>query len=197
MFAEIMAGRNRAASLTVEMVQRIPSQKDPSHRGNRGVSKPAVMRQPNRSPNKVGCMPRFEPSNGDQLVEAVRGLSRPDVPPFARICKTFRNKRPRSASTGSQAGEPTPIFRGRLRCAVIASCLSRRRPRVRVPSTPPTPSLRSVLGVVDVLRQPAKAIALARKRESRRPRQLPASQLLTLFRSHLRPTADSRRSFCQ
>jgi hypothetical protein len=84
--------------------------------------------------------PRFEPSNGDQLVEAVRGLSHPDVPPFARICKTFRNRRPRSASTGSQAGEPTPIVRGRLRCAVIASCLSRRRPRVRVPSTPPFPS---------------------------------------------------------
>jgi hypothetical protein len=50
---------------------------------------------------------------------------------FARICKTFPNRRPRSASTGSQAGEPTAICRGWLRCAVIASCLSRRRPRGR------------------------------------------------------------------
>ncbi len=37
---------------------------------------------------------------------------------FARICKPFRNRRPRSASTGHHVGEPTPIFRGRLRCAV-------------------------------------------------------------------------------
>ena len=57
---------------------------------------------------------------------------------FARICKTFRNRRPRSAATRHSAGKPTPIFRGRLRCAAIGIGLSRRRPRVRVPSTPPT-----------------------------------------------------------
>jgi hypothetical protein len=68
----------------------------------------------------VAC-PRFEPSNRGLLVGAVRGLSRPDVPPFARICKTFRNRRPRSASTGSQAGEPTPICR--VGCGVLSFLL--------------------------------------------------------------------------
>src|SRR5215510_39511 len=56
---------------------------------------------------------------------------------FARICKPLRNRRPRSASNGQAAGQPAPIFRGRLRSAAVASGLSRRRPRVRVPSTPP------------------------------------------------------------
>ena len=60
------------------------------------------------------------------------------VATLARTCKMFRNRRPHSALTGEPTGEPTPFFRGRLRCAVIASRLSRRRPRVRVPSTPPT-----------------------------------------------------------
>jgi hypothetical protein len=121
---------------------------------------------------RVAC-PRFEPSNGDQLVEAVRGLSRSDVPPFARICKTFRNRRPRLASTGSQAGEPTPIFRGRLRCAVVASCLSRRRPRVRVPSTPPF-ALRAN-GYSPFSGMPPSPSASASRHESRRPRQLQES----------------------
>src|SRR4029453_14840774 len=85
----------------------------------------------------VAC-PRFEPSNRGLLVGAVRGLSRPDVPPFARICKTFPNRGPRSASTGTQAGGPTPIYGGGLRGGAIGIGLSRRRPRVRVPSTPPT-----------------------------------------------------------
>jgi hypothetical protein len=69
--------------------------------------------------------------NGPTVAHCREGL-------LARTCKMFRNRHPPSASTGDQAGEPTPIFRGRLRCAVMASCLSRRRPRVRVPSTPPT-----------------------------------------------------------
>jgi hypothetical protein len=34
---------------------------------------------------------------------------------LARTCKTFRNRRPRSASNDLDAGEPTPIFRGRPR----------------------------------------------------------------------------------
>jgi hypothetical protein len=76
----------------------------------------------------------------------LRGLARAPAPlpivavrdPLARTCKTFRNRRPRSAFNGQAEGQPTPIFQGRLRRAVIDSGLSRRRPRVRVPSTPPT-----------------------------------------------------------
>lgn len=37
---------------------------------------------------------------------------------FARICKPFRNTRPRSAADGQDVGEPTPIFRGR--CDVLS-----------------------------------------------------------------------------
>jgi hypothetical protein len=71
--------------------------------------------------DNVGCLPGLNPRNRGLLVGAVRGLSRPDVPPFARICKTFRNRRPRSASTGSQAGEPTPICR--VGCGVLSFLL--------------------------------------------------------------------------
>lgn len=49
--------------------------------------------------------------------------------PLARTCKTFRNRRPRSASNGQAAGQPTPIFRGRLHPTIIDSCLSRRQRR--------------------------------------------------------------------
>jgi hypothetical protein len=38
-----------------------------------------------------------------------RGRLRPFVNPFARICKPFRNRRPRSAATGQAAGQPTPV----------------------------------------------------------------------------------------
>jgi hypothetical protein len=57
---------------------------------------------------------------------AVRGPWLPLEPAFARICKPRRDTRPRPALTYPDEGEPTPIFRGRLRWAVIASCLSRR-----------------------------------------------------------------------
>ena len=48
-----------------------------------------------------------------------------------------------------RAGQPTPVFRDRLSLALIAPGLSRRRPRVRVASTPPTPSThaRSLCGL--------------------------------------------------
>ena len=73
-----------------------------------------------------------------QLIEALCAVSHSFVPALARICKPFRNRRPQSASNDPDAGEPTPILRGRLRCAAVGAGLSRRRPRVRVPSTPPT-----------------------------------------------------------
>jgi hypothetical protein len=57
---------------------------------------------------------------------------------LARTCKTGRNRRPQPAPNGHDAEQPTPVFRGRLHPAVIVLGLSRRRPRVRVPSTPPT-----------------------------------------------------------
>ena len=84
--------------------------------------------------------PRFEPHarRGGRTMTAVRAFSHPFEPAFARIRKPFRNRRPQSALNGQNARQPTPIFRGRLRCAVVDACLSRRRPRVRVPSTPPT-----------------------------------------------------------
>ena len=69
---------------------------------------------------------RFEPADRLELIEAVRGRSRSAVPALARTCKTFRNRRPQWAPTGHLVGEPTPIFRGRLRSAVVVSCLSRR-----------------------------------------------------------------------
>ena len=59
-------------------------------------------------------------------------------PPFARIGKPFRNTRPQLTPNGQDERQPTLIFQGRLRCAVVESGLSRRRPRVRAPSTPPT-----------------------------------------------------------
>ena len=61
---------------------------------------------------------------------------------LARICKPFGTTRPRSAVDGRDGGQPTLIFQGRLRCALVGTCLSRRRPRVRAPSTPPTFRLR-------------------------------------------------------
>ena len=60
---------------------------------------------------------------------------------FARNCKPFRNRRLGLASVGQAQEQSTPVFRGRLRLAVSRVCLSRRRPRVRVPSTPPNFSL--------------------------------------------------------
>ena len=67
--------------------------------------------------------------------------SRPFAPERAGACKNLQDV-PKQASTidldGQDVGEPTPIFRGRLRSAAIGIGLSRRRPRVRVPSTPPT-----------------------------------------------------------
>jgi hypothetical protein len=47
--------------------------------------------------------------------------------PLARTCKIFRNTRPRLALNDHGAGQPTPIFRGRLRYAVVGAGLSRRR----------------------------------------------------------------------
>jgi hypothetical protein len=94
--------------------------------------------------SSANCQPRIEKSvAGARNQEphgskAVRALSPPNVAALARTCKPFRNTRPRSASDGHQAGQPTPIFRGRLRSAAVGAGLSRRRPRVRVPSTPPT-----------------------------------------------------------
>ena len=42
---------------------------------------------------------------------------------LARTCKPFRNTRPRAASNDHDAGEPTPIFRGRLRWR-LTGCMS-------------------------------------------------------------------------
>jgi len=61
---------------------------------------------------------------------------------FARICKRFRNRSLRPAAEGQDGGTADP-FRGRLRCAVIDSCLSRRRSRVRVSSAPPILTMQS------------------------------------------------------
>lgn len=50
------------------------------------------------------------PTNADRHASAI---------PFARICKPFRNRGPRSAANGEAAGQPTPFYRGRPRSAVI------------------------------------------------------------------------------
>ena len=79
-----------------------------------------------------------ELSNGEQLVEPVRGLSRPDVPPFARICKPFPNRRPRLGTNCGEAGQPTPFYRGRLCSASIRLGLLSRGSQVRVLPGAPT-----------------------------------------------------------
>src|SRR5688500_17151564 len=63
-------------------------------------------------------------------------------------CKNLQGV-PKQTSTidleQQRRGRADPDCAGRLRCAEVGAGLSRRRPRARVPSTPPTPSLRSVV----------------------------------------------------
>jgi len=46
------------------------------------------------------CAPALWTFEVPQLVAADRGWSRPNAPVLARTCKKFRNRRPRSASSG-------------------------------------------------------------------------------------------------
>ena len=55
---------------------------------------------------------------------------------LARICKTFGSRRLETASIGNHAGQPTPIFRGRLRSAFTASSLRGWRSQDRRGSNP-------------------------------------------------------------
>jgi hypothetical protein len=57
-----------------------------------------------------------------------------------KLLQAVPERRPGSTTNGHLAGQPTPVFRGRLRCAAVAGSLRSRRSWVRIPPGVPTPS---------------------------------------------------------
>ena len=94
----------------------------------------------------------------------------PVLPAHARIRKKFRDRRPQVAANGRDEGQPTPLFRGRLRSAAIAACLGRRGSLVRIQS--PRPQLKSRSGPTG---EQLPVLTAGRRHDDREPMVRPAT----------------------
>jgi len=86
-----------------------------------------------------------------------------------KLLQAVPERRPGSTTNGHLAGQPTPVFRGRLRCAAVAGSLRSRRSWVRIPpGVPPKPFIETDLRPFDDLSLQARPTVIGKHMQAER-----------------------------
>ena len=149
----VLGGRGHGGDRPSEPLSLVPSPSSlgtRSIRGGRGGPRRGTTRAHRRCTHGRVCDPCHLIATSSMGARGRRGLTHRrgtlgvgtavETELIASFCKPFQKGGPYRPRTTIGAGQPTPVFRGRLRCAAIAGSLRSRRSWVRIPpGVPPKP----------------------------------------------------------